>query len=1029
MEDFRVTQTGGEIQEILNQSPIDTADISALKEADASLQDDIIAEGYARNEADTILQGNIDSEELARQQADAALQESIGTEELRAKEAEQTNATGIAAINEKIPAEASVDNKLVDNAALQGGYYTKDDVDNLIQGLGQNNVIVGELPSTGVANTIYRVPGDGEYSDYMWYGGEWKLLATYSANTQGYQYIGIATPSTNPGTPSNNVFYFAHDAGTYTNFGSLVVSQGVSILKYDGTAWSLEALVGVIDNLTTSDTGNALSAAQGKLIADTTMDFVESENLLDPSTITLGKVARRDTGALTNSPLAYGCTPLIPFTQDLICNSSMLNGGTYWCGCVGYESDGTTKVSTASVSVNGKPLAISKLSHPDWMYVRFNLYPNTDNQYAVYNGSELPSEFIPYAPPYWKMKDAVIPDGYIDTDKIEDEAVTPEKASFFSLYPTSLNLLDPATIIVGYYARKDNGVLTTTSTAYGCTQLIPLTEDIICNSCMETYGSYYAGCVGYDADGTTRLGWVSASARGRSLAIIKSSHPTWAYIRFNLAPNSANEYAVYKGTSLPSEFIPYTPPVPKIEQAYIPPFTDENIAEIERSLGEDGVFPQSVQISLPDKIYAVRGDVLQIFYQGIVVVSNIELYDITVSCSVGKGLYRYYQYAVPEDATLGSKNWTIIVKDSNGNILGTKTCQLVVVDKGTSPSSNKNVLCVGDSLTVGGVWPSEMKRRLTGAQGSGTPAALGLSNISFIGSLSKTVSGTQVNLEGHSGWSWTDYDDAGRGSTGYKFVLDSIYNVSQGDTYTNNGKTYTVTEVNNESGVTILLAESTSGNTITGNTLTRASGSGDAQLTFISGIPEGANPFWNAALQKLDFVNYVENVCGLASGTKIDYAYFLMTWNQVPALDGDWDTFIGRAKTVFDALHADYPDCKIKLMGVEFPYPPTFISATASQNTAEDIRRVAKMNGLYQELANSDEESGTSGDAYNTFVEFVNVSSQFDSKYNMTNSERDANTRNSTYKERFTNNSIHPGTPGYLQIGDVAYRNICNELQ
>lgn len=498
------------------------------------------------------------------------------------------------------------------------------------------------------------------------------------------------------------------------------------------------------------------------------------------------------------------------------------------------------------------------------------------------------------------------------------------------------------------------------------------------------------------------------------------------YVRFTFDYNYRNEIQVEEGNTI-TPYVPYEEPYDILDPEKVRvKLEDRDVINV---LEENNYYPDSVQISLPDKIYAVRGDTLQIFYQGIVVCPNIELYDIVITCSVGKGLYRYYQYSVPNDATLGSKNWTITVKDANGNILASKTCQLVIVDKAESPVNNVNVLCVGDSLTAGGIWPAEMKRRLTGTLGSGEPTALGLENISFIGSISKTVSGTQVNLEGHSGWSWTDYDDAGRGSTGYRFVLDGIYNVSQDDTYTNNGKTYTITEVNNESGVTIILADSTSGNTITDNTLTKASGSGDAELTFTSGVPEGANPFWNAALQKLDFVNYVENVCGLAEGTTIDYAYFLMTWNQVPALGGNWDTFIGHAKTIFDALHADYPDCKIKLMGVEFPYPPTFISATTSQNTVESIRRVAKMNELYQELANSDEESGTSGDAYNTFVEFVNVSSQHDSKYNMTNSERNANTRNSTYKERYTNNSIHPATSGYLQIADVAYRNICNELQ
>lgn len=55
-----------------------------------------------------------------------------------------------------------------------------------------------------------------------------------------YQYAGVATPSTNPGTPDENVFYLAAQAGTYTNFGGLVVNDGeVCALKWDG-AWAKE---------------------------------------------------------------------------------------------------------------------------------------------------------------------------------------------------------------------------------------------------------------------------------------------------------------------------------------------------------------------------------------------------------------------------------------------------------------------------------------------------------------------------------------------------------------------------------------------------------------------------------------------------------------------------------------------------------------------------------------------------------------------------------------------------------------------
>ena len=56
----------------------------------------------------------------------------------------------------------------------------------------------------------------------------------------GYQYMGVATPSTNPGTPDQKVFYIATQPGTYTNFGFQVVNNGeVCVLKYD-TAWHKE---------------------------------------------------------------------------------------------------------------------------------------------------------------------------------------------------------------------------------------------------------------------------------------------------------------------------------------------------------------------------------------------------------------------------------------------------------------------------------------------------------------------------------------------------------------------------------------------------------------------------------------------------------------------------------------------------------------------------------------------------------------------------------------------------------------------
>ena len=52
----------------------------------------------------------------------------------------------------------------------------------------------------------------------------------------GYQYAGVATPSANPGSPDNLVFYLAATAGTYTHFGGIVVNDGeIAILKWDSS--------------------------------------------------------------------------------------------------------------------------------------------------------------------------------------------------------------------------------------------------------------------------------------------------------------------------------------------------------------------------------------------------------------------------------------------------------------------------------------------------------------------------------------------------------------------------------------------------------------------------------------------------------------------------------------------------------------------------------------------------------------------------------------------------------------------------
>lgn len=75
------------------------------------------------------------------------------------------------------------------------------------------------------------------------------LLAIVDALGAGYTFHGIAHPSTNPGTPDNNVFWFANEPGTYTYFGNSIVSVP-SFILFNGGVWSVSPLFsGVTFNL------------------------------------------------------------------------------------------------------------------------------------------------------------------------------------------------------------------------------------------------------------------------------------------------------------------------------------------------------------------------------------------------------------------------------------------------------------------------------------------------------------------------------------------------------------------------------------------------------------------------------------------------------------------------------------------------------------------------------------------------------------------------------------------------------------
>lgn len=63
------------------------------------------------------------------------------------------------------------------------------------------------------------------------------LLTIISIVGSGAIFAGIATPTTNPGTPDKNVFYIASEDGIYSNFGNVALENEVAIFTNGNGIW------------------------------------------------------------------------------------------------------------------------------------------------------------------------------------------------------------------------------------------------------------------------------------------------------------------------------------------------------------------------------------------------------------------------------------------------------------------------------------------------------------------------------------------------------------------------------------------------------------------------------------------------------------------------------------------------------------------------------------------------------------------------------------------------------------------------
>lgn len=107
----------------------------------------------------------------------------------------------------------------------------------------------------------------------------------------GYLFKGVATTSTNPGSPDEKVFYLG-GAGNYSYFGQPTVTPGhLGVFWYDSSwhnaAIDVAPVIDIVNNLTEGGANKALSAEMGKVLAEEIDAILSKEKLaVSPATDT-----------------------------------------------------------------------------------------------------------------------------------------------------------------------------------------------------------------------------------------------------------------------------------------------------------------------------------------------------------------------------------------------------------------------------------------------------------------------------------------------------------------------------------------------------------------------------------------------------------------------------------------------------------------------------------------------------------------------------------------------------------------------
>ena len=776
----------------------------------------------------------------------------------------------------------------------------------------------------------------------------------------GYIFKGVATTSTDAGTPDENVFYIG-GAGTYANFGtSVTVPVGsICVFKYNGS-WVKEqiALFAGIDDVPTANSNNLVKSGGVYSLLNMFIQLTKTEWAGAISDIYIYP-------DYINSSAEYHATS----------NSTELHIGMYLAGsyswfakCSPTENGKIYNLVISSGSLIGT--TIGQIVFKNYETILTNTYTGSGNKLSVPYISNL--SFQPLI------------------------AISPIKALIAENTGAVFSNIGLLNALIDLYNK----------------------ELLICDGAEfhrvgngNTFNSFGAGKI----QATPFLGR-KLKVTFDSLTTTGDTSTSAIAIRFYNGTTFISESATISQGATDVVNVP-TSGIDFIQlQCYLSA-SSHSTANVMytfkvsiRALQDDETF-DFPNLHIPSNIYAKKDEAVQLYKRGMIQSYDPYIYSHNL---IGNGVnpkeYERYFEIIP--SSTGSKTLRYYIINNEYEKSDEKTSVLHCAGSVISPSSSKNILCLGSSTTEDGVWAGEFKRRLVGS--GGTPAGLGLTNLNFVGRQSTSH---DVNVEAIGGWSFRKYIN---GVAGLKFTLtgsqsagiDAVYSYLDASSHivkiriceSDISLDGTITTIYNWNTEYSTLPASSTG------TLTKISGTGDSSLSFSAYQSVTYSPLiYNNAFT---FTHYAQKYCN----GSVDFIAVLLGPLNYGGLTGTGSlvALMADVKTFVDKLHTDFPSCKIILspcVGVN--------SRGCGADSGSWGVLVLEMRFLdaLDDFVNQSE--------YSSFCYIVDSLAEFDMDYGFPTTSKSVNPRvNET--EIVGTNMLHPNNAGSLMTADSFFRCFIN---